>query len=210
MGKIRLLLADDHTIVRAGLWALLSRYEDIDVAGEACDGEEAVARVGELQPDVVLMDIAMPGMSGVEATRIIRKQYPATKVLILSQYSDKHYVLSLLKAGASGYVLKYAPRDDLIRAIRRVMRGEAFLHPSVSAEVVRTLHVDAPMLTPREQDVLRRIVSGQTNTQIADDLSLTSKTVDWHRTNLMRKLDVHNLAELVHYAYEHGLASSDD
>ncbi len=210
MSKIRLLIVDDHPILCQGLRALLKYYDDIEVVGEAHTGEEAIACVDECEPDVVLMDIAMPGMNGIQATRLIHEQYPATKVLILTQYSDKHYVLSLLKAGASGYVLKYAPRDDLIRAIRRVMRGEAFLHPSVSAEVVQTLHEDAPMLTEREQEILQRIVSGQTNAQIAEDLSLSPKTVDWHRTNLMRKLDVHNLAELVHYAYEHGLVSSTD
>lgn len=210
MSKIRLLLADDHTIVRAGLRALLAHYDDIDVVGEAADGEEAVAQVNELRPDVVLMDIAMPGMSGVEATRIICKTFPATKVLVLSQYSDKQYVLSLLKAGASGYVLKYAARDDLIRAVRRVMKGEAFLHPSVSAEVVQALHAGTPLLTKREQEILRRVVGGHTNAQIAEEMSLSLKTVEWHRTNLMRKLDVHNLAELVRYVYEHGLASAGD
>lgn len=210
MVRIRVLLADDHTIVRAGLRALLANYEDIEVVGEARDGAEAVALVRALRPGLVLMDIAMPGMNGIEATRSIREQFPETKVLILTQYSDKFYVLSLLKAGANGYVLKHALRDDLIRAIRRVMKGEAFLHPSISADVVHTIHDEAPPLTQREEDILRCIVSGQTNTQIAETLSLSVKTVDWHRTNLMRKLDVHNLAELVRYAYGHGLASAGD
>jgi two-component system response regulator NreC len=210
MDKIRLLLADDHTIVREGLRALLRHFDDIDVVGEARDGAEAVARVSELRPDVVVMDIAMPGMNGIEATRLLHSQFPATKVLILTQYSDKHYVLSMMKAGACGYVLKDAQRDDLIRAIRAAARGEVFLQPSVSSDVVQTIHEDATPLTQREKEILQRIVKGETNVQIAETLSLSVKTVDWHRTNLMRKLNVHNLAELVRYAYEHGLTVADD
>lgn len=207
MGKIKLLLVEDHTIVREGLRALLSRYEDLDVVGEAQDGAEALEQVKELRPDIVLMDVAMPRMNGIEATRLIHKRFPKTKVIILTQYCDKYYVRSLLKAGASGYILKDALRDDLIQAIETVMGGEAFIHSAVSTEIMRMVQGPSVSLSPREQEVLELIVKGNKNTEIAEILSLSAKTVDWHRTNVMRKLGVHNLAELIRYAYENGLVT---
>ena len=213
MAKIRVLLVDDHAILREGLRALLNYYEEVEVVGEAQDGAEAVARVGELQPDIVLLDIAMPKMNGLEAMRLIRERFLATRVLILTQHEDRQYVLPLLQAGASGIVSKRALGADLITAIRAVARGETFLYPSIATTVVeewRALRGDTPAspdaLTPREDDILKHIVAGQTNPQIATALGISTKTVEWHRTNLMSKLGVHTVADLVRYALEHKLA----
>jgi DNA-binding NarL/FixJ family response regulator len=206
VSKIRVLLADDHAILCAGLRALLNYYDDVEVVGEARDGAAALARVAELRPDVVLMDIAMPGMNGLEATRLIREQFPQTRVLVLTQHEERQYVLALLQAGASGYVLKRALGSDLIGALRTVACGETSLHPTVStivAEEVRGGGAEA--LTPREVEILEHIVRGETSRQIAGDLSLSAKTVEWHRNNLMSKLGVHNVAELVRVALQHGL-----
>lgn len=212
MSKISVLLVDDHSILREGLRALLGYYEDVQVVGEAPDGSAALARVAELRPDIVLMDIAMPTMNGLEATVRIRREFPATRVLILTQHEDRQYVLPLLEAGASGYVLKRALGADLITALRAVARGETFLYPAVTRVVVdevchrgevKTGTPDS--LTHRECEILRHIVLGKTNTQIAIDLSLSVKTVEWHRANLMNKLDVHNVADLVRYALQHHL-----
>jgi DNA-binding NarL/FixJ family response regulator len=212
MAKIRVLLADDHAILREGLRALLNYYDDVQVIGEAQDGAEAVTRVGELQPDIVLMDIAMPKMNGLEATRVMREQFPATRVLILTQHEDRQYVLPLLQAGAFGIVSKRGLGTDLITAIRAVARGETFLYPSIATTVVdewRALREDAPTspdaLTPRESEILKHIVAGQTNPQIAATLGISAKTVEWHRTNLMSKLGAHTVADLVRYALERKL-----
>ncbi|MBN2555194.1 MAG: response regulator transcription factor [Anaerolineales bacterium] len=212
MSKIRLLLVDDHAILREGLRAMLNYYEDVEIVGEAEDGEMALEQVQDLAPDVVLMDIAMPGMSGLEATRIIRELYPETHVLVLSQYEDKLYVLPLLKAGASGYVLKRALGEDLIQAVRVVARGENFLYPSVATmvlEQMRTQCQDPPdadlPLTPRELEILQKVAEGETSRKIAAVLGISVKTVEWHRGNIVRKLGVQSLAELVRYALEHGL-----
>lgn len=212
MAKIRVLMVDDHAILREGLRALLSYYDDIEVVGEAQDGAEAVTRVGEILPDVVLMDIAMPGMNGLDATRIIRNQFPETHVLILTQHEDPQYVVPLLQAGASGFVTKRALGTDLINALRVVARGETFLYPTAATTVVEEIRrrsETAPMtpdaLTPRELEILQHIVAGQTNAQMAAELSISVKTVEWHRANLMSKLDVHSIADLVRYALEHEL-----
>jgi two-component system, NarL family, response regulator NreC len=212
MSKIRVLMVDDHAILREGLRALLSYYDDVEVVGEAQDGAESLARAGELLPDVVLMDIAMPGMNGLEATRQIRAQFPQTRVLVLTQHEDPQYVMPLLQAGASGFVTKRALGTDLINAVRVVAKGETFLYPTAATAVVEAMRrrsqgaADAPeSLTPRELEILRHIVAGQTNAQIAAALSISIKTVEWHRTNLMSKLDVHSVADLVRYAMEHEL-----
>ena len=208
--EIRVLLADDHAILSAGLRALLGYYDDIEIVGEARDGAEAVERVGELRPDVVLMDIAMPGMGGIEATRLICEKYPHTRILVLSQHGERQYVVALLQAGASGYILKRALGSDLIGAVRAVARGETYLHPDVSAVLVEEVRCPTEPLTPREQEILEHIVLGETSPQIAASLSLSVKTVEWHRSNLMSKLDAHNAAELVRIALQCGLVLDPD
>lgn len=218
MSKIRLLIVDDHPILCQGLRALLKYYDDIEVVGEAHTGEEAIACVDECEPDVVLMDIAMPGMNGIEATRRIRQEHPQTRVLVLTQHEERQYVIPVLQAGASGYLLKSALSSDLVTALRAVARGETFLYSPLSSVLVEELQryqAESPAsgpasLTPREREILRHIAEGKTNVQIAAELSLSVKTVEWHRTNLMSKLDVHNAAELVRYALEHGLLETHD
>ncbi len=217
MPKIRILMVDDHAILREGLRALLGYYDDVEVIGEAQDGAEAVTRVGELAPDVVLMDIAMPGMNGLDATRIIRNQYPQTRVLILTQHEDPQYVVPLLQAGASGFVSKRALGNDLINALRVVARGETFLYPTAATTVVEEIRrrsveaaTEPDALTPREMEILQHIVGGQTNAQIAADLAISVKTVEWHRANLMSKLNMHSVADLVRYALEHGLSEKSE
>jgi two-component system response regulator NreC len=212
MAKIRVLLVDDHAILREGLRALLSHYDDVDVVGEAQDGVEAMACVEELHPDIVLMDIAMPGMGGIQATQLIRRQYPMIRVLVLTQHDDWRYIKPLLQAGASGYVTKRALGTDLITALHIVERGETFLQPSIASKVVEQIRYETEStdtvtdpLTPREQEILGYIALGKTNPQIAITLSLSVKTVEWHRTNLMSKLDAHSVADLVRYALQHGL-----
>ena len=212
---IRVLLVDDHTILRIGLRAFLRYHDDIQVIGEAQDGAEALARVAELRPDIVLMDIAMPGVNGIEATRQIRAQYPETRVLILSQYEDPQYVLPLLRAGASGYIPKDALGTDLLAALRRVAKGETFLCPSVAkvlAEEIRgagSKSTSTDSLTPRECEILQHIALGETNTQIAEQLSISVNTVEWHRANLMNKLGVHTAGGLVRHALQHGLVGEN-
>jgi DNA-binding NarL/FixJ family response regulator len=201
---MRLLLVDDHAILSAGLRALLGYYDDIEIVGEAKEGSEAVRLVGELRPDVVLMDIAMPGLNGIEATRLIRELYPRTRVLVLSQHAERQYVVAVLRAGASGYILKRALGSDLLGALRAVARGETYVHPEVSTVLVEEVRCPDEPLTPREKEVLAHIVRGETNPQIASSLSLSIKTVEWHRTNLMSKLAAHNAAELVRIALERG------
>jgi len=210
MSKLRVLMVDDHAILREGLRALLSYYDDVEVVGEAQDGAESIGKVEELRPDIVLMDIAMPGMNGLEATRVIRERFPDTRVLILTQHEDPQYVLPLMQAGASGFVSKRALGADLINAIRVVAQGEIFLYPTAATTIVqemRRLKEDAApaseSLTPREMEILTHIVEGKTNAQIAADLSISVKTVEWHRANLMGKLGVHSVADLVRYALEH-------
>jgi DNA-binding NarL/FixJ family response regulator len=214
--KTRVLLVDDHAILRDGLRAILSFYDDIEVVGEASDGEHAIKLTVDLAVDVVVMDIAMPGMDGITATRMIRMRRPQARVLILTQYEDRQYVLALLEAGAAGYVLKRALGADLISALRTVAHGETFLYPSVASTLVAEWQkttqpgtaAQSP-LTPRELEVLTLIVRGQTNPEIADKLVLSPKTVEWHRTNLMAKLDVHNAVDLVRYAISHRLVEMD-
>jgi DNA-binding NarL/FixJ family response regulator len=215
---IRVLLADDHTLFREGLRALFASEGDIEVVGEASDGEEATRKASELRPDVVVMDILMPGMSGIEATRRIRAALPEVKVLVLSMYDDEEHVQRLLAAGASGCMLKRATSDQLVRSLREVFAGGMALDPSVAAKVVKDYvrrvqrDEEAPPpgdLTPRELEVLRLVAEGHSNQAIADKLGLSRKTVDVHRTNLMRKLDLHDVTEIVKYALRHGVISLD-
>lgn len=214
--KIKLLLVDDHEIVRAGLRMLFMAEPDLSIVGEAATGEAALAAVQELKPDVVLMDIAMPGMSGIEAARRIKTLSPSTAILALTMYEDEPYFFQMLEAGASGYVPKRAAADDLVSAIRVVAQGNVFLYPSLA----RLLVVDyvqrdsgghaepADLLTPREREVLTYIAEGFTNREIAEALVLSVKTVDRHRENIMQKLDLHSRVALVKYAIEKGLIST--
>ncbi len=218
MTKIKVLIADDHAIVREGVRMILNLHDDIEVTGEAADGIEAIAQVGKLTPDVVVMDIAMPGLGGLEATLEIRKRSPQTKVLVLTQYEDSEYIYRFLKAGATGYVLKKAVGSDLVSAIRAVAQGKNFLDPAITEKVIegflgQTEHSENETsyekLSDREKEVLKLIAEGYTLQRVADILCLSIKTVMTHRTNLMEKLDIHNRTELVKYAIRKGLVSTD-
>ncbi len=211
---IRVLLVDDHTILREGVRALLADEPEIVVVGEAGDGEEAVEKVDVLRPDIVLMDMVMPRMNGLEATSHIKRAHPEVKVLILSMYDDDEYVQQVIQAGASGYLLKGMAADDLVLAIREVHAGSSFLNPTVAAKLIedyvrrvrgeRGAEGEEP-LTAREREVLKLIAEGNTNQEIADVLCLSRKTVESHRANIMRKLDLHDVTELVKYAIRKGL-----
>lgn len=215
---IRVLLVDDHTILREGVRALLTDEPEIVVVGEAGDGEEALEKVETLHPDIVLMDMVMPRMNGLEATGHIKRRHPETKVLILSMYDDDEYVQQVIQAGASGYLLKGMAADDLVLAIREVQAGSSFLNPAVAAKLIEdyvrrvrgdtTAAADEP-LTSREREVLKLIAEGNTNQEIADILHLSRKTVESHRANIMRKLDLHDVTELVKYALRTGLIRLD-
>jgi DNA-binding NarL/FixJ family response regulator len=214
MVKIRVFVVDDHAIMRDGIRALLGSYDDIEMVGEAADGNEAIAKVQELQPDVVVMDIAMPGMDGLEATRRIIKKDPAAKVLILTQYDNKEYMLSAIKAGAAGYIPKRALGSELISAIRAVHKLDSFLYPSAVAALIENYRQRAAAdpydrLTSREREVLKLMAEGHTARNIADMLTVSLKTVLGHRTKIMSKLDLHNRAELIKYAVRKGLVSLD-
>ena len=217
--QIRLLLADDHAVVRSGLRMLLQAQPDMIIVGEAETGQEAIRRVAELSPDVVLMDIEMPGMNGIEATRRIKADAPAAAVLALTMYEDDQYFFEMLRAGASGYVPKRAAPDELVSAIRAVSRGEVFLYPSLAGRLVQDYLRRGPAgegeppgdeLTPREQEVLTLIAQGFSNNEIADQLVISAKTVDRHRENIMRKLNLHNRVDLVKYALRKGLIGLEE
>ncbi len=215
---IRVLLADDHTLFREGLRALFASEPDVEVVAEARDGEEAVRKASELRPDVVVMDIQMPVLDGIESTRRIRSALPDVKVLVLSMYDDEEHAKRLLAAGASGFMLKRATSDELVRALREVVSGGMPLDPGIAAKVmkdyVRRVQDDREAtvaeLTPRELEVLRLVAEGLTNQAAADRLGLSRKTVDVHRTNLMRKLDLHDVTDLVKYALRHRLITLDE
>ncbi len=209
-GKIRILMADDHTMLREGIRSLLEDQPDMQVVGEAEDGRAVVQLAAELQPDVVLMDIAMPRLNGLEATRQIKRDHPRIALLILTMHDNEEYVRQVLAAGASGYVLKRAAASELVAAIRAVHRGEAVLSPAVTRLVLedylrRDGSAGAPAsgeLTPREREVLQLIAEGYTSKEIAEMLSLSVKTVQAHRTSLMQKLDLHDRGDLIKYAIQ--------
>jgi two-component system, NarL family, response regulator NreC len=208
------LLVDDHTILRQGIRSLLADETGIVVVGEASDGERALVCVEALAPDVVLMDMVMPGMNGLEATRRITNGFPGTRVLILSMYDDDEYVQQVIQAGASGYLLKGVAAEELVRGIREVHQGSSFLNPTIAAKLIEDYvrrvkgleeEPETEALTAREREVLKLIAEGNSNRQIADILRLSRKTVNSHRTNIMRKLDVHDVTGLVRYALREGL-----
>ncbi len=216
--KITLLVADDHTLVRRGLVSLLSLHERMHVVGEASDGRTAVEMAAELEPDVVLLDISMPGLNGLEATRQIRKQSPGTKILILSAHDNEEYVREVVQSGASGYLLKSSASEDLYSAIQSVHSGHAFFSPSVSKILLENyLKSTGPdeggtaapkpdsRLTAREREVLQLVAEGDTHQQIAEILHISVRTVDTHCNNIMKKLDLHDTANLVTYAIKNGI-----
>lgn len=212
--KIRVLLADDHTILRAGLRMMLNAQPDIEVVGEASDGRQALAEALRLQPDVVLMDITMPEMNGIEATRQIKRALESTRVLILTMHENEEYLFQVLRAGASGYILKEAADTELISAIRVVYSGRFYMSPSAQTMMVGDylLRVRSgeerdsySALTEREREILKLVAEGLTNNQIAERLYISPKTVDTHRTHIMDKLNLHSRAELVKYAMRRGL-----
>lgn len=212
--KIRIVIADDHGIVREGIRMILASQEDFEVVGEASTGREAVELARHMKPDVVLMDISMPDLNGIEATRRIREELPSVQVLGLTMHEEENYVFQMLKAGGAGYVLKRAASEDLVAAVRAVHRGEAFLYPSVAKLVVRDYleragrqEQDTSLdgLTEREREVLTLIAEGLTNQEIAQRLFISVKTVQTHRAHIMEKLNLHDRTELVRYAIRKGL-----
>jgi two-component system response regulator NreC len=210
MAKIRVLLADDHTILRDGIRALIDGQDDMVVIGEAEDGQATVRLVAKLQPEVVVMDIAMPLLNGLEATRQIQRDFPQVKVLILTMHENEEYIRQVLAAGALGYVLKDAAARDLLGAIRSVYNGEAVLSPAITRLVIEDYlrwgeiqpADNSDGLTSREREVLQLIAEGYTNKEIAEILNLSVKTIQSHRTNLMNKLDLHDRGELIKYAIQ--------
>jgi len=214
MQKITVLVVDDHTIVRDGICALLALAGDIEVVGEATNGNEALNKVRELHPEVVLMDISMPIMGGLEATRRISKEFPKTKVLVLTQYDDKEYFFPVIESGASGFISKVAASSELTAGIRSVYRGDSYLSPSVTKLLVENYQHTAgervsqdpyTLLTEREREILKLLTEGHSTQEVADMLVITPKTVEGHKTNLMAKLGVHNRIELVKYAFRKGI-----
>jgi len=214
--KVRIVLAEDHTILREGLRALLSSDSIFEIVGEAEDGREAVRCVERLSPDLLLMDLSMPRMSGMEAIREIKKRHPETRIIALTVHKTEEYLLTTLKAGADGYVLKDATHYELVLAIKHVMTGKSYLSPSVSEKVIvgylegreGVESVSAwKTLSQREREVLKLIAEGYKNKEIAKDLCISLKTVEKHRANLMKKLDLHNAAALTVYAMEKGLVN---
>ena len=215
MTKIKVLLADDHTVVRQGLRALLQAEPDIETIAEAETGRQAVELTRTLKPDVVVMDIAMPMLNGLEATRQILKSFPCTRVLILSSYSDDEYVNQLSEAGAAGYLLKHGAIADLVTAIRKIKAGQTFFSAAISKRLMRRYHEtvirgvfvkkSSDGLTSRETEVLQLIAEGKPNKQIAGELSISIKTVEKHRQHVMDKLDIHDIAGLTRYAVAKGI-----
>lgn len=214
MSKTRVMIVDDHALVREGIAAFLKMSADIEVVGEAADGIEAIEGVKKLNPDIVIMDIAMPKLGGLEALVEIKKINPDAKVLVLTQYEDKEYIKRFLKAGASGYMLKRAVGLDLLNAIKAISSGEAYLHPSIAASVIddyvggnkNEASEDLyEALTDREKQVLKLIAEGHTSKEIADILGISAKTAVAHQTNLSEKLDLHTRAGLIKFAITKGL-----
>jgi two-component system, NarL family, response regulator NreC len=207
--KARILLADDHSVVRRGFKLILDSQNDMEVVGEAANGREAVQLAEQLQPDLVVMDVSMPELNGIEATRRIAEVSTRTRVLALSMHKDSVYVREILRAGAKGYLLKDAADHDLLSAIRAVSRGEGYLSPAVSEGVLTDYrkHVTNPidLLTSREREVLQMISEGRTNKEIANTLNLSVYTVEAHRGRIMEKLNLHSTSELVRFAIRNGL-----
>lgn len=212
--QIKILVADDHNLVRQGIVALLNVESDMQVIGEASDGIEAVRLAKKFNPDIVIMDLSMPNLNGLEATHQIKRDASDVKVLILTQHENEEYVMQIIKAGASGYVLKTSVSDDLIKAIKEIQKGEKFFSPSISRMILddyikRTQGLQtenkAPELTHREKEVLQLIAEGRTNQEVARKLFISVRTVEFHRANIMHKLQLNDLASLIKYAIQKGI-----
>lgn len=212
--KHRILIVEDHTLLRAGLKALLDRDPEFEIVGEADNGRDAVRAVGAHSPDLVLMDLSMPGMNGMEAIRDIKRRYPETRILVLTIHKAEEYIHEALRAGTDGYILKDATHDELRVAVRSVLNGKTYLSPDISDKVInvylgndnQTISTSTwDTLTHREREVLKLVAEGHPNRYIADFLCLSVKTVEKHRSNLMKKLDLHNASTLTAYAIEKGL-----
>jgi DNA-binding NarL/FixJ family response regulator len=210
--RIKLLLVDDHPVVRKGINSCLARHEHLQIVGEAADGVEALKKARELMPDIVLMDIDMPEKDGLEVTELLRKELPKIKVLILSMHSNTEYVMRIIQSGASGYILKEAPTEELVRAIDIINTGEAFFSPEVARAALNKYvrgGADDPaaQLTNREREVLVQIAEGLSNKEIANKLGVGVRTVETHRERIMRKLNIHSVAGLTKFAISKGLIS---
>jgi NarL family two-component system response regulator LiaR len=219
MGKIRILIADDHAVLREGTRKLLEEEPDMEVVAEALDGEEAVQLATELMPDVVLMDIAMPKVDGIEATKQIKRECPDVNVLILSAYDDDQFVFRLLQAGASGYLLKSVHSQELVAGVRAVNHGESVLHPAIARKVLSRFvitHAEPPAkstpggLTEREIELLRLMTRGLSNKEIASEVSLSIRTVQGHLRRIFKKLGVHSRTEALIYALKEELVTLED
>lgn len=213
--KVKVILADDHTIMREGLCALLAKQRDFQIVAEAADGRTAVRLTQELLPDVVVMDINMPELNGIEATRQIITDNPGIKVIALSMYSEKQFIVEMLRAGASGYMLKDSAFEELVHAIYTVMQGQFYLSSGIATFVLKDyLHKSSgvdfsafSMLTGREREVLQLIAEGKATKEIASVLNVSTKTIETHRQQIMKKLNVHSIAELTKYAIREGITS---
>lgn len=215
--KIRILLVDDHKILREGISSLVKGYDDMEVIGEAADGRTALRLVQELSPDIVIMDISMPDLNGIDATRKITADYPDVKVIALSMHYDKQFISEIFKAGAAGYLIKDSAFDELEHAIRVVMQNKTYINPQIASLVIQSLISQTPspnssqkafsLLTEREREVLQLISEGKSTKQIASDLHVSAKTIESHRRQVMGKLNIRNVAELTKYAIREGLTS---
>jgi two-component system response regulator NreC len=215
--SIRILIADDHGVIRAGLRALLENIPDVTVVGEASDGGEALEKAVELKPDILLMDLSMPNMGGIEATLKLAQREPKVRVLILTVHEEESLLKEVVRMGASGYIVKRAAQEDLLHAIRVVARGDLYIHPTMNRALfsdppasIRPKPTETETLTLREIEVLQLLAKGYTNRQIAEHLSLSPRTVEGHRANLSGKLGLHSRVELVEYAEKHGLLKAKE
>jgi two-component system nitrate/nitrite response regulator NarL len=211
--KIKILVADDHPVVRKGLQSCLARQDRLKIVGEASDGDEALKKTRELSPDVVLMDISMPGMNGLAVTEVLRKDHPDVKVLVLSVHNNRDYIFRIIQAGAHGFISKEAPPDELLRAIESVYSGEPFFSPEIAKAALNQLVSSGgkkdpfAQLTSREREVLVLIAEGQSNKEIANRLGIGVRTIETHRERIMRRLDIHSVAGLTKFAIANGMIS---
>ena len=216
MQKLKVLIVDDHPVVRKGLQTCLSRQDRIKIVGEASDGDEALRKARQLGPDIVLMDISMPGMNGLAVTELLRKEVPSVKVLILSMHNNREYIFRIIQAGAHGYVSKGAAPEELVRAIESVCEGEPFFSPEVARAALTQFVSGAgkkepfAQLTQREREVLALIADGQSNKEIASQLGIGVRTIETHRERIMRKLGIHTIAGLTRFAIMSGVVSLDE